>query len=87
MIVFPHVHYTDKVLRMLKKSQELTQEEYEIAAQQYKKEKASGAGIHPPEAPDTKREEHINKLLDTYMKKLNLGQFEVSGNTALNVML
>ena len=86
MLVFTHVHYTDKVLRIPKKNQELTQEEYEIAARQYKKEKASAAGIHPPEAPDTKREEHINKLLDTYMKKLNLGQFEVSRNAAPNVM-
>ena len=80
MPLFAHVHYTDQALRVLMKYHELTQEEYEIAAQEYKKEKASAAGSQPPEAPYTKQEEHINQLLDTYMKKLNLGQFEVSLN-------
>ena len=70
--------YTDKVLTVLMKAHGLSQEEYEGVAREYKKEKSSAAGSQPPEASDKMREDHINSLLDIYMKKLNLGQFEVS---------
>ena len=79
--------YSDKVLRVLMKTNGLSREEYEGAAREYKKAKSSAAGSQPPEAPDKIREHHINNLLDIYMKKLNLGQFEVSQNPVQHDLL
>ena len=79
--------YSDKVLTVLMKGHGLSQEEYEGAAREYKKEKSSAAGSQPPEAPDKVREDYINNLPDIYMKKLNLGQFEVSQNPVQHDLL
>ena len=63
-------------MRMLLKDQDITHDEYNEAATKYQEKKShETSGVHPPTANDDKK---VNDILNMYLKKLNLGDFQVN---------
>ncbi len=62
-------------MRMLLKDQDITHDEYNEAANKYQEQKShTTSGVHPPTVNDDKK---VNDILNMYLKKLNLGNFQV----------